>query len=182
MIQAGNQGRTLGTEACSLPLLGLAVDDLTRAPDFIDKAASFRITPLPGRIPNCLDRCAQFYIRQTERLVSFAYIQARELGGNHRQINVAACVSIIAGIRTEQDNGLDPNTPRFQVANVLIYERSNLGSRSNHLNIAIILQFKFACKATRNVTRYRQPQSTTLLISAFRELQYARVPRPASGL
>ena len=79
------------------------VDDLTSALDFVNETTLFRIAPLPRCVSNGLDRGAQFQIRQAERLVPFSDVQARELWGDHGKINVAACVGVIAGIRTKQD-------------------------------------------------------------------------------
>jgi hypothetical protein len=129
---------TLGTNARSCPLLGLVVDDLASPSDFVNEAALFRIAPLPRRVPNRLNWRTEFHIRHAERLVPLADVQARELWSDHCKVNVAASVSGIAGIRTKQDHCLDTHTPRLQVPNVLIYERPNLGSRSNHFNNALL--------------------------------------------
>jgi hypothetical protein len=85
-----------------------------------------------------LDWRTQFHIRHAERLVSFSDVQARELGRHHCQVNVTACVGIVAGVRTKQDNGLDSHSPRFQIPNVLIYECFNLSWRSNHFSNALL--------------------------------------------
>jgi len=130
---------TLGTDARSFSLVGFATDNLTRALDFVNEAALFRIAPLPRRVPDGLNRRTQFQIRHAERLVSFSDVQARELGRKHCQINIAACVGIVASVRTKQDNGLDSHTPRLQIPNGLIYERFNLGSRSNHFSNALLI-------------------------------------------
>jgi len=139
-------GLNSGTDARSCPLLGFVVDDPTCALDFVNEATLFGIAPLPRRVSNGLDRGTEFHIRHAERLVSFPDVQARELGSDHCKVNVAACVGVMAGIRTKQNHCLDTHTPRLQIPNVLIYERSNLGSRSNHFNNALLC-FK-NCSAT----------------------------------